>query len=138
MDQPDEASRPAGTGPLKVQVRTLAGREVVFDSEGFLADSLHWTEEVARVLAQESGLEVLNDAHWQVIRFLREYYLQNGRAPLNRQLKAGLGMSLMEIESLFPGGSSSVHSGWPACPTPRLAGRAERPNGTQMKTDEAL
>ena len=122
MDQPAEASRPAGTGPLKVQVRTLAGREVVFDSEGFLADSLQWTEEVARVLAQESGLEVLNDAHWQVIRFLREYYLQNGRAPLNRQLKAGLGMSLMEIESLFPGGLKLGARRLAGLPNPKTCG----------------
>jgi len=122
LDQPAEASRPAGTGPLKVQVRTLAGREVVFDSEGFLADSLHWTEEVARVLAQESGLEVLNDAHWQVIRFLREYYLQNGRAPLNRQLKAGLGMSLMEIESLFPGGLKLGARRLAGLPNPKTCG----------------
>ena len=42
-------------------------------------------------LAQESGLAVLTDTHWQVIRFFREYYLQNGRAPLNRQLKSGIG-----------------------------------------------
>jgi TusE/DsrC/DsvC family sulfur relay protein len=122
LDQPDEASRPAGTGPLQVQVRSLAGREVVFDSEGFLADSLQWTEEVARVLAQESGLAVLADTHWQVIRFLREYYLQNGRAPLNRQLKAGLGMSLMEIESLFPGGLKLGARRLAGLPNPKTCG----------------
>jgi tRNA 2-thiouridine synthesizing protein E len=122
LDQSDEASRPAGTGPLQVPVRSIAGREVVFDSEGFLADSLQWTEEVARVLAQESGLEVLTDTHWQVIRFLREYYLQNGRAPLNRQLKAGLGMSLMEIESLFPGGLKLGARRLAGLPNPKTCG----------------
>ena len=75
MDQTAEASRPAGIEAPQVQVRSLAGREIVFDSEGFLSDFRQWTEEVALILAQESGLEALTDTHWQVIRFLREYYL---------------------------------------------------------------
>jgi tRNA 2-thiouridine synthesizing protein E len=122
LDQPAEGSRPAGTEPLQVQVRSLAGREIVFDSEGFLADSHQWTEEVARVLAQESGLEVLTDAHWQVIRFLREYYLQNGRAPLHRELKKGTGMSLLEIENLFPGGLKQGARRLAGLPNPKTCG----------------
>ena len=122
MDQPADASRPAGTAPPQVQVRSLSGREVVFDSEGFLADALQWTEEVARVLAEESGLTVLSETHWLVIRFLREYYLQNGRAPLNRQLKAGLGMSLLEIESLFPGGLKLGARRLAGLPNPKTCG----------------
>ena len=39
-----------------------------------------------------------------MIRFLREYYACNGRAPLNRQLRKGAGMSLLELEELFPEG----------------------------------
>ncbi len=84
--------------------RVIGGREVVFDTEEFLRDPLQWTEEVARDLAHRCGLTELTDAHWKVVRFLREYFLQNGRVPLHRQLKAGTGLSLMEIESLFPGG----------------------------------
>jgi tRNA 2-thiouridine synthesizing protein E len=122
LDQPAEASPPAGTEPLQVQVRSLAGREVVFDSEGFLSDFRQWTEEVARILAQESGIEVLADSHWQVIRFLREYYLQNGRAPLNRQLKSGIGMSLLEIESLFPGGLKQGARRLAGLPNPKTCG----------------
>jgi tRNA 2-thiouridine synthesizing protein E len=55
-------------------------------------------------MAAECGIEKLSDQQWRVIRFLREYYFYHGRAPLNRDLKAGLGISLMELESLFPGG----------------------------------
>jgi sulfur relay (sulfurtransferase) DsrC/TusE family protein len=53
---------------------------------------------------------------------LREYYLQNGRAPLNRQLKAGLGMSLMEIESLFPGGLKLGARRLAGLPNPKTCG----------------
>ncbi len=89
---------------LQEKVRIIAGKEIVFDDEGFLWRPEDWTEEVGRVLASESGMEVLDDARWRVIRFLREYYAYHGRAPMNRDLKAGLGMSLMDLEALFPGG----------------------------------
>jgi TusE/DsrC/DsvC family sulfur relay protein len=104
------------------QVRFVAGRERVFDAEGFLLDPHEWNEEVAEALAQESGVAVLTDVQWQVIRFLREYYLQNGRAPLNRQIKSGTGMSLMEIERLFPGGIKQGARRLAGLPNPRSCG----------------
>ena len=85
-------------------VRTFGGRDVLFDSEGFFNDYKDWDESMAAVLARESGIEALSEAHWQVIRFLRQFYAGHGRAPLNSQLKKGSGMTLMELERLFPGG----------------------------------
>jgi tRNA 2-thiouridine synthesizing protein E len=92
------------TDDIQQRVRVIAGREVVFDDEGFLWRPEDWTEDVGRALALESGMEGLNDDQWKVIRFLRDYYAYHGRAPMNRDLKAGLGMSLMDLEALFPGG----------------------------------
>jgi tRNA 2-thiouridine synthesizing protein E len=85
-------------------LRSLAGREIPFDNDGFLWEANDWSEEVAEILAREHGLETLTEVHWRVIRFLRNYYLSQGKAPLNRELKTGVGLSLMELESLFPGG----------------------------------
>ena len=84
--------------------RTVAGRRILFDGEGFLWNIEDWSEEVAKALAGESGLDEITETHWRVIGFLRDYFLTQGRAPLNAQLRSGLGMSLMELESLFPGG----------------------------------
>jgi len=84
--------------------RVLAGREISFDAEGFFWDARDWTEEIAEILAKESGMENLTAIHWKVLRFFREYCFNNGRAPLNRHLRQGTGMSLMELESLFPQG----------------------------------
>jgi len=95
---------PPDSGDPSRRVRRIAGREIVFDGEGFFWDPNDWSEEIADLLAQESGLPLLTDTHWRVIFFLREYYFTNGRAPMNRHLKAGLGMSLMTFENLFPGG----------------------------------
>jgi dissimilatory sulfite reductase related protein len=86
------------------QVRVLAGREISFDSEGFFREARDWSEEIALVLARESGMEDLTETHWKVLRFFREYYFYHGRTPMNRHLRQGTGMSLGELESLFPGG----------------------------------
>ncbi|MFH1135143.1 MAG: TusE/DsrC/DsvC family sulfur relay protein [Pseudomonadota bacterium] len=86
------------------RVRRIDGREVVFDGEDFLADPDAWSESLALALAREAGLPGLDDVQWRVVKFLREYYYTHGRAPLNRQLREGAGLSLLELESLFPGG----------------------------------
>ena len=84
--------------------RQIAGRKILFDQEGFLWQPDDWSEEIAQALAQESGLDTLTEDHWLVIGFLRKFYYENGRAPLNRQLIEGTSMSMLTIEKLFPGG----------------------------------
>lgn len=88
----------------RYQVRDIDGRQVLFDGEGFFNDPDDWTESLAGILAKEMGLGDLGESQWRVIRFLRDFYYTNGRAPLNKQLKAGTGMSIMDMEGLFPGG----------------------------------
>jgi tRNA 2-thiouridine synthesizing protein E len=85
-------------------VRIFGQRQVVFDAEGFLHDFSEWSDEICSVLAAEAGLLELSGKHWQAIRFLREFYAANGRAPLNSQLRKGTEMSLLDLEALFPGG----------------------------------
>jgi tRNA 2-thiouridine synthesizing protein E len=53
------------------------GRPVAADSEGYLRHLGDWSEDFARALAREEGLE-LTPAHWELIRFLREYYHEHG------------------------------------------------------------
>jgi tRNA 2-thiouridine synthesizing protein E len=84
--------------------RTIGGREFIFDEEGFFEDFENWTEEAFEILAQEGGLSLITEQHRQVVRFLREFYAYNGRAPLNNQLRKGTGISLLDLEALFPGG----------------------------------
>lgn len=86
------------------QLRTIAGRKIYFDWEGFLWDPLDWNESVALVLAHEMGMVDLDELCWKVIRFMREYYLYHGRAPMNKDLKKGTDMTLLELENLFPQG----------------------------------
>ena len=48
-------------------------REIDTDKEGYLCNLDDWCEDFATALAAEEGL-TLTDEHWQVIRFLRDYY----------------------------------------------------------------
>jgi dissimilatory sulfite reductase related protein len=90
--------------PLGERTRSLAGAEVLFDKDGFFVSAHDWNEDVALILSLEMGIQVMNETQWLVIYFLRRYYLRNGKGPLNSELKAGTGLSLMELESMFPGG----------------------------------
>ncbi len=85
-------------------VRNIGQREIVFDSDGFFSDFGDWDEAICTLLAGEAGLAELTGRHWRVIRFLRQFYGENGRAPLNNQLRKGTGIALLELEALFPGG----------------------------------
>jgi tRNA 2-thiouridine synthesizing protein E len=97
--QPGRAAESAGR-----RVRSIAGRSVAFDDEGFFESFEDWSEDLFEELARESGIAPVTDRHRRVVRFLREYYAYNARAPLNNQLRAGTGMSLLELDGLFPGG----------------------------------
>ena len=85
-------------------VRHIAGKEIIFDDDGYIQNPFMWSEEIARFLAHEIGLENLEEEHWRVLRFVRNYYLAEGKEPLNHKIKLGTGMPIKEIEKLFPGG----------------------------------
>jgi dissimilatory sulfite reductase related protein len=94
-------SRPA-SGLHKV--RTIHGKEVASDEEGFLLHPEAWDEQLAEFLAREDGLSELSATQWRIIGFLRDYYFANGKAPLNAELRKGTGLRLAEIEACFPKG----------------------------------
>jgi len=96
-------SRESKTSDNK-QIRTIGNRKVFFDREGFLFDFEDWSEDLFVLLAKDAGLLEIEDRQWDVIRFLREFFSVNGRAPSHRQFREGTGMSLLELEKLFPGG----------------------------------
>jgi tRNA 2-thiouridine synthesizing protein E len=55
----------------------VAGWRVDTDSEGYLLDRGQWTEDFVRALANHEGL-ALTPAHWEVIRYLRDYEFEHG------------------------------------------------------------
>ena len=55
------------------------------NNEGFLEDASAWTPEVARVIAGESDIE-LDENHWEIIEFLREFYQEHEMSPPSNRL----------------------------------------------------
>ena len=85
-------------------VIVLAGKEFEVDEDGFLQDPTLWNDAVAQGLAVQEGITTLTEEHWKVVRFLREYYLKFGVAPMIRKLTKATGMPLKHIYELFPTG----------------------------------
>ena len=77
------------------------GHTCELDASGFVSDSTQWNEEVARELARRESMPELTAEHWQVIHYLRSYYLRHGSIPLERQLCRDTGFTPEKITELF-------------------------------------
>ena len=78
------------------------------DAEGFLRRPEQWTEELARQLARENGIDKLTEKHWQVVRYMRNTFLTTGSAPSIRTLGKESGVPIKELYQLFPKGPAKL------------------------------
>jgi len=84
--------------------RVVAGKEIEFDEQGFMADYREWDKDVATELATEIGINPLTDKHWQVIEFVRSDYEAQGDAPTLRRITQESDVTTKELYKLFPKG----------------------------------
>lgn len=70
-----------------MQTRSLMveGKEVLTDSEGYLVDPDQWSEAFVRAQADAEELELTGE-HWEVIRFLREWYAKHATQAIVRDM----------------------------------------------------
>ena len=61
------------------------GNELETDSEGYLKETTQWNEAMAEVIAGQEGI-TLSVEHWEVVRFVREFYLEFNTSPAIRML----------------------------------------------------
>ncbi|OVY38816.1 sulfurtransferase TusE [Klebsiella quasipneumoniae subsp. quasipneumoniae] len=61
------------------------GNEIETDSEGYLKDTTQWSEAMADVIAAQEGITLAVE-HWEVVRFVREFYLEFNTSPAIRML----------------------------------------------------
>ena len=80
------------------------GKTYEVDEDGFLQDPGLWNEDVAKDFMTTEGISELGDSHWKIIKYIHNYYLQFGIAPMVRKLCKETGFTLKEIYSLFPSG----------------------------------
>ncbi|MCS7060216.1 MAG: TusE/DsrC/DsvC family sulfur relay protein [Anaerolineae bacterium] len=84
--------------------RTIAGKTVEVNEEGFLINPNDWTKEIAVELAKEEGIPELTEAHWKVIEFCRKDAGATGKAPTLRRITTAAGVSTKDMFALFPKG----------------------------------
>lgn len=89
------------------------GKEIESTPTGFLVNIEDWSEEAAKVMAEQEDLE-LTDKHWDVINYLRDEYINNGgNQPNTRNMVKAMAkawgdkkLNAKVLYDLFPGNPS--------------------------------
>ncbi len=84
-----------------MSLATIAGHEVHVDDEGFMTDYNEWSDDLAKQLAANIGID-LDDRHWKAIRFLRDDYKEQGETATLRRVSTVGGIPTKELFTLFP------------------------------------
>jgi len=102
----------------------VAGSGVEVDEEGYLEGRSVWNEGIATEMAKIDDCE-LTDSHWEVIKFLREYYEEYQIAPAVRVLTKAIGKKLgadkgnsKYLYELFPYGPAKQACKYAGLPKP--------------------
>ncbi|HAP79949.1 sulfurtransferase TusE [Atlantibacter hermannii] len=89
---------------------TFNDREFETDNDGYLKDSSQWSEGLAEVMAAQEGI-TLTAEHWEVVRFVRDFYLEFNTSPAIRMLVKAMAKAFGEekgnsryLYRLFPKG----------------------------------
>ena len=89
---------------------TFNDREFETDNDGYLKDSSQWSKGLAEVIAAQEGI-TLTAEHWEVVRFVRDFYLELNTSPAIRMLVKAMAKAFGEekgnsryLHRLFPKG----------------------------------
>jgi len=83
----------------------LEKKEYRVDAFGFLVDPSQWDEDFAINKSEEVKMPGgLTDAHWRIIRFLRERFQQTGSVPTVYETCEDNEIEIEDLERLFPDG----------------------------------
>ena len=100
------------------------GKSFETDEEGYLANLSDWEEGLATAMAEADDIELGPD-HWEIIKFLREYYEEYQIAPAVRVLTKAVGKKLGKdkgnskyLYELFPYGPAKQASKYAGLPKP--------------------
>ena len=67
--------------------------DIELDKQGYLVNYQDWSEDLAIAIAQKEPL-VLTEAHWEVVHFVREFYLTYNSSPAMRALVKAMAKKL--------------------------------------------
>ena len=64
---------------------SFEGKEIETDNDGYLKEGSQWSEGLAEVIAEKEAI-TLTPEHWEVVRFVRDFYLEFNTSPAIRML----------------------------------------------------
>jgi TusE/DsrC/DsvC family sulfur relay protein len=96
--------------------KTIAGKSISVNEEGYMTDASQWDKDVANELAKESGI-VLTEKHFEVIEFLRVNNEKGESLTIRKMGKSGI-VDIKGLYELFPGGPLKISSKVAGIPKP--------------------
>ena len=69
---------------------SIGGKSIETNEQGFLLNLDNWSEDFAKELANEDGLDLHVD-HWELIWYFREFYAENQVNPTMHTMVTSLG-----------------------------------------------
>ncbi len=103
---------------------TWQGQNIPVDKNGYLLHTADWDETMVPYLAEQEGIN-LTDAHWEVVRFVREFYLEYDTSPAIRALVNAMKQSYgpekgnsRYLQRLFPRGPAKQATKLAGLPKP--------------------
>jgi dissimilatory sulfite reductase related protein len=82
----------------------VGDKDIQFDPDGFMIDPALWSDEIAKAIAGEEGIEDMTEDHWKIVNFIREFWKANDRAPEVRLICKEIGVGVRQIYKLFTSG----------------------------------
>ena len=96
--------------------KTIAGKTVTVNEEGFMTDLNQWDQDVANEIAREEGIE-LTDNHFKVLNYLQEQHKNEVPLTIRKVGKSGV-VDIKGFYGLFPGGPLKKSSKIAGIPKP--------------------
>nr|WP_193988755.1 TusE/DsrC/DsvC family sulfur relay protein [Lelliottia steviae] len=85
-------------------------KQIETDKQGYLLDTNDWSKELAPIIAEQENI-TLSEQHWEVVHFVRDFYLEYNTSPAIRMLVKAMAQKLgeekgnsMYLYKLFPKG----------------------------------
>lgn len=96
--------------------KTIAGKTVSVNEEGYLTDFSQWNKDIAEMIAQQENIS-LTDRHWVVINYLQEQFKKGIPMSIRKIRNSGV-IDLKELYHLFPKGPLKTASKIGGMPKP--------------------
>ena len=80
--------------------KTIAGKTITVNEEGYLKDFSQWDEKVGEALAAEAEI-TLSPRHWEVVKYLQNEQKNQVALSIRRIGKSGV-VDIKEFYQLFP------------------------------------